>query len=177
MTCGYAGKGWPGHGRSVELASGDDWEIDFGCSDHVDEVRPGIERDVKHDLDHLCIVVANSLHGMEVVFADVAAFLDELDREAHRRIRLGIVRGTFAVHRNLRLIELREVLAEVRMGRQAVAAPVLFGHRQRNTLARRGWQTSLAERGGQAEVAFERSGTVRDEAEHVRHDAELLLDA
>jgi hypothetical protein len=47
-----------GSARSGRLAGGDDGEVDFSLGDFVDVVRPGVERDVEHDLDHLCIVIA-----------------------------------------------------------------------------------------------------------------------
>ena len=71
-------------------------------TDDIDEVRAGIERDVKHDLDHLRIVVSGSSSGMEVGFADVAAFLHELDREAHGRIRLRMEAPFRFTHSSLR---------------------------------------------------------------------------
>ena len=34
------------------------WKIDVGLGDFVDVVLPGVERDMHHDLDRLCVTVA-----------------------------------------------------------------------------------------------------------------------
>ena len=77
---------------------------------------------------------------------------------------------------NFRVVELREILAEIGVGRQAIAAAVELGDGERDALARRRRQSTLVQRAGEAEIAFQRGGAVRDEAEQVRHDAELLFD-
>ena len=55
---------------------------------------------------------------------------------------------------------MREGLAEIGVRRQAVAAAVDLGDRERDPLAGRGGERALAERAVQGEVAFERGGAV-----------------
>ena len=76
---------------SARLAGGDDGEVDVGLGDFVDVIRPGVERDVQHDLDHLRVVVAGGLDGVDIVFTDVAALARDFDGEAYCGVRLGIV--------------------------------------------------------------------------------------
>jgi hypothetical protein len=106
----------------------------------------------------------------------MAVLAHDLDREAHGRIGLEIVRCAVAVGGDLGVVEFGQVLAEISVGRQAVVATVNLGDSERNALARRRWQGSLAQGTVEAEVALEGGRTVGDETEHVRHDAELLLD-
>ena len=79
------------HAASRCLAGGDNREVDVGLGDFVDVIRPGVERDVQHDLDHLRIVIAGGLDGLHVVFTDMAAFARDLDGEAYGGVGLGIV--------------------------------------------------------------------------------------
>ncbi len=51
----------------MRCTGGDHGEVDVGLGDFVDVVRPGVERDVEHDLDHLRIVIPGGLEGTEVV--------------------------------------------------------------------------------------------------------------
>jgi hypothetical protein len=46
------------HNISVELSGGHDREIDVGVADDIDEVCPGVERGVEHDLNHLTVIIA-----------------------------------------------------------------------------------------------------------------------
>jgi len=66
-------------------------------------------------------------------------------------------------------------LAEEAVRRQAVAAAVELGHRERDALTRSRIERALAERRAQRQVAFERRGTVADHAKQIRHRAELRL--
>jgi hypothetical protein len=77
---------------------------------------------VEDNLDDLRVVVASSLDRLELRVRDVAAPPDYLRREAHGRAGLRVRGPPFAVRRNLCVLELREVLAEVGVGRQAVVA-------------------------------------------------------
>jgi hypothetical protein len=52
-------------GSSHQLAGGDGGEVDVGLADYIDVVRPGVERDMEDDFDHLCIVVAGRLYGID----------------------------------------------------------------------------------------------------------------
>ena len=63
------------------------------------------------------------------------------------------------------------------MSGEAIVAAVDLGDRKRDAFARRSRQRTLVQRAGQAEVALKGGWAIRDEAKHVWHDAELLLDA
>src|SRR5208283_1780379 len=84
-------------GTSHQLAGGDDGEVDVGLADYIDVVRPGVERDMEHDLDHLRIVVAGRLYGIDIVLSDMAVLTHDFDRKAHRGIRLEVVRSAVTV--------------------------------------------------------------------------------
>jgi len=62
------------------------------------------------------------------------------------------------------------------MCRQAITATVDLGDRESGSLARPGVELALRERAIEAEIAFERRRAVANDAEEVRHAAELLLD-
>src|SRR6476660_7097542 len=71
--CTAVGAPHNARGPSGRLAGGDDGKVDVGLGDPVDVVRPGVERDVEHDLDHLRIVISGQLHGAYVLIAHMAA--------------------------------------------------------------------------------------------------------
>jgi len=106
----------------------------------------------------------------------VTALADHLGGEAERRIRLRFGRTALAVRGELGVFELREVLPEVRVRREAIVATVDLGDGERDALAGPRVERALAERTVQPEVALERGGAVGDDAEQVGDDAELLLD-
>ena len=70
---------------------------------------------MKHDLDQLCVVVPGELDCANVVFAHVAALAHHFRSEPDSGVRLRVIRCAAAVSRDLGIIELGEVLAEVRV--------------------------------------------------------------
>jgi hypothetical protein len=90
---------------------------------------------VKDDLHDLRIVETGRLYGGDIGVADVTARVNDLGGEAHGGIRLEIVGGTGAVGCDFGIVKLGDVLAEIGVRRQAVAAAVDFGDRKRNPSA------------------------------------------
>ena len=131
---------------------------------------------MQHDLDQLCVAVAGILDRLDISIGDVAAGLDELDGEADCRCGLGIAGTAVAVGCDFDVGELGQVLAEIGMRGQAVVAAVDFGDGQRDALAGRGLERTLGQRAVEAEIAFQRGRAGADQAEQVRHRADLLLD-
>ena len=76
----------------------------------------------------------------------MTALARDLGGEAHGSVRFRVVGGAAAVGRDLCVVELGEVLAEIRVGGQAVVAAVDLGDGERDALVRRGWQRALAQR-------------------------------
>src|SRR5258707_10692364 len=72
--------------RSTCLARRDHREVNIGLGDLVDVVRPGVERDVQNDLDHLRVVVAGGLDGVDICLAHKTAGYDDaqVDRKSTR---------------------------------------------------------------------------------------------
>ena len=134
-----------GQGRAP-LAGGDDGKVDVGLGDFVDVIGPGVERDVQHDLDHLRVVVARGLDGVDIVLTDMAALARNFNGETYGGVRNGVVRGAIAVGDQFRVVELREIFAEIGVSRQAIAAAVEIGDGERDTLARRRRQSTLIQR-------------------------------
>ena len=62
----------------------------------------------------------------------MAALAGDLGSKAYRRVRLRIVGSAVAVSRDLGIVELGEVLAEIGVGGQAVVAAVDLGDRKRD---------------------------------------------
>ena len=73
----------------------------------------------------------------------MAALAHDFDREANRGVRLGVVGCAVAIGGNLRIVEFREVLADIGMGRQTIVAAVDLGDGERDALACRGRQRAL----------------------------------
>ena len=71
------------------LPAGDHREVDVGLCDFVDVIRPGVERDVQHDLDNLRVIIAGGPERIDVVLTDVAAFTRDLDGETYCGSRKG----------------------------------------------------------------------------------------
>src|SRR5688572_21945274 len=161
--------------NSRSLARSDDGEVDVGLCDLVDVVGPGVQRDVQDHLDHLRIVVTGGLDRAQISFADMAALASDLYRKCHGGLSLCVVRAAVAVGGDLRVVELREVLAKVGVCGQAVTAAVDLGYGESDALARRRRQRALGQCSGQAEIALQRGRTVGHQAEQVRRDSELLL--
>ena len=98
---------------------------------------------MQYDLDDLRVVVSRELDACEVRIRHVTTFADDLDREAYRGIGLGIVGGAAAVGGDLGVIELGDVLAEIGVGRQAVAAAIDLGDGEGDPLAGLGIERTL----------------------------------
>ena len=73
---------------SRRLPGGHDREVDVGLGDLVDVVRPGVKRDMQHDLDHLGVVVTGKLDGTDIIVAHMAALAGDLGSKAYGRVRL-----------------------------------------------------------------------------------------
>ena len=87
---------------------------------------------MQHDLDDLRVVVAGGLDGADIVLADVAALARDFDGETYCGVCLGIVGARHYGWRQFRVVELREVLAEIGVSRQAIAAAIEFGDGERD---------------------------------------------
>jgi hypothetical protein len=108
---------------------------------------------VQHDLDHFGVRVASNRISSNVGVGDLAARLDDLDREPDGR-RGPIVGGAaVAIGGNLGITQARQVLADERMRRRAVAAAIELGDGQRDAFAGSGIERALAECAAEPEVA------------------------
>jgi hypothetical protein len=77
---------------------------------------------VLNDLDELRIVVARCFDRLHVGLAHVAALTYQLSGKANSSLCLRVIRSAVAICGNLRIVLLREILAEVGMRGQAVGA-------------------------------------------------------
>ena len=123
---------------------------------------------MEHNLDDLRVVVTGSLDRLQLGVRDVAARPDHLRRETHRGAGLRVRGGPFAVRGDLCVVELREVLAEVGVRRQAVVAAVDLRDGKGEPLSRPGVDPTLAEAAVEAEVALERRRAADQVVEAVR---------
>jgi hypothetical protein len=132
---------------------------------------------VQHDLDQLRVGIAGVLDGLDVGIGNMAAGVDQLDREANRRVGFRIGRAAGAVGFDFGVGQFREVLAQIGMRRKAIIATVDLGDCERDAFAGRSFQRAFGEGAVQPEISFERGGTVADQAKQVRHHAELFFDS
>ena len=157
------------------LGGQDDREVNVGFGDIVDVVGQHVERDRRHDLDHLGVAKAGQTHCGEVGVADAAARVEHLSREDKGGVGLGVARMTGTVQRDLGVVDLGEVEAEIGVRRQAVIAAICLRDCERDAFAGLGVERA-AQCAVEAEITLERCGAGADETEEVGDRAELFLD-
>ena len=121
----------------------------------VHVIGQGVRRDVKNDLDDLCVVIARQLDRPQIVVADMTAGLGYLCGEVDGGIGFGIVRMAFAIGEDLGVVQFGEVLAQVAVRRKTIGAAVDLCHGQGNTFAGGDRQGSFAQGGRQAKIALQ----------------------
>jgi hypothetical protein len=151
----------------------DDRKVDLGLRNGVDVVGPNVEDHVLDDLDDLRVRVARGLDCTHVLVANVTALAHYAARKTHSGIRFCIVRCAAAIRRHLGIIEMGDVLAEVRVRREAIIATVELGNSKSNAFASSHRHFALAEGTRQADITFERSWARGNHTEHIRHAAEF----
>ena len=150
-------------------------KVDLGLRDFVDVVGPGVQGDVLHDLDDLSVVVTRHAHGADVRIGYVTALAHHLGREAHRGVGLRVERAATPVGGDLGIAQLREVLAQRSVRRQAVVAAVDLSNRERDALARLRRQAALGQGTGHCEISLQRCRAVGRQAEEVRDRSDLFV--
>ncbi len=131
---------------------------------------------MRHDLDQFGLAVTGKFGGTDVTFAHLATVFDQSDGKAHSRIRLLIARRAIAVCRDLGVIKLGDVFAQIGMRRQAIVTAIKLCDRKGNAFSglrierpfgKRPIQTKIALKGGRA--VCRQAKQVRNRTKHLVH--------
>lgn len=142
---------------------------------HVDVVGEQVEGDMGHDFDDGFVVETGVAHRLHVGVADLAAGVDQLEREVQRGLGPGV--GRMPRLRGLQGFGADAgIAAEGSVRGQAVVAGVAVGDGHGDLFAQRGRDHAAAEGAERAPHALQRGRGVGDGAEHVGRGAEGAVD-